>query len=208
MIQAANLFPTAFSEELQVLTPDVLDDPGRIALEELAAMGLTVRLGLRRVDVPGIAKIAEEDPVRSYCWRDLDERFGNEEMTERWQAKARGMVQVDDVSVPVKAAYSWEGPEQCKYLPDCENTFAIRVSEGFGRRGIASRLTVVTLSGCAAVWGARKVGLETWGSNEHAVKAYKNVGAEEVTRQPGMRKVPGVGEVPDVRVYMRFPQTF
>jgi GNAT superfamily N-acetyltransferase len=208
MAQTANLFPTAFAEELQVVTPDMLDERGGVALEGLAAMGLTTRFGLRRIDVPTITPITHEGPVVQYCWKDHSERFGDVEMAEHWQAKGRGMIQLDDLSKPVKAAYSWEGPERCEYLPDCDTTFAIRVSEEFAGKGIATRLTAVTLSGCAAIWGARNVGLETWASNEYAVRTYEKMGAEEVTRQPGMRQISKNEKVPDTRVYMRFPSTF
>jgi hypothetical protein len=208
MVSGARLFPTTFSDELHTLEPDVLDEPGRRALGELATMGFVVEAGLRKIDVPGITEIAGQLPVRTYCWNDIEGRFGTESMAERWLSKARGMMQLRHPSAAVQAAYGWEGPEWCEYLPGCENTFAVRVNKDFGKRGLGMLFSTVLVSGSAALYGARNVGLETWKSNMHAVTLYEKMSAERVTERESMRKTLDGGRTPDTRVYMQFPHTF
>lgn len=207
MTQTTNLFPTTFSEERYVLEPHELDEAGYGVLGEVAAQGFSVEVGFRTKDLPSIAGIALQDATYTYCWKDIEERFGAEETAKQWLAKGRGMVQLYHSS-GVLAAYGWVGPEYSEYLPDCENTFAIRVSEEFAGRGLGTLFTMIVVSGSAALYGAQKVGLETWKSNVGAGRVYEKAGATFVTEREDMRKVKGSGKIADIRRYMLFPDTF
>jgi phosphoglucosamine mutase len=202
-------FPTTFAENVSLLAPEDLDEDGQDALSLLREAGYEVVTGLRREDVPAVTAIAGQDGVREFCPKDLSKRFGDEEMAEEWQTKGRFFFQLRRVGQAELAGYGWTGPEPCAELPDCENTFAIRVNEADGGKGLGALFTRAIISGSKLRMG--KIGLETWASNVAAVKSYERAGAIVVERKPDTRPTingPAGSTVQDTRLFMYFPQTF
>ena len=201
-------YPTGFTETLEPI------QLGTQALDQLAREGFEVTAGVRRADVAPIANIAGQLAIREFCPKDQASRFPDEAAFMRWFNKpgGRGMFVLrrgDDI-----AGYGWTGTEPCEQLPACETTFALRLNGQFAGRGLGAPFTAAILTGSMALFGARRIGLETWASNTAAVKTYLKAGASLVTTQDGER--PTLAPTPcetdgkrrDVRLYMHFPQTF
>jgi hypothetical protein len=204
---------TEFAHDLAPLKLAALDEIGQTALQKLNARGIEVYTGFRRQDQPEVATIAGQTGVREFCANDTNRRFATEEMAEEWQKKGRLFFQLRDLGRSSLIGYGWTGPERCGELPDCENTFAERLSEEVAGRGLGAPFAVVIASGSVAL-DVCKVGLETWGSNTAAVRSYLKAGAELVTTRDDQRPTQNPapheadGKRRDVRLFMRFPQTF
>lgn len=209
-------FPTTFAEDLLPLQFVELDDKGSEAVKTLADKGFEVVAGVRRADVPEITAIANQDGVREYCPNDLATRVGDEPMMETWLTKngGRGAFILRRIGKTSVSGYGWVGQEENRNLPKCESTFAIRIDEAEGGKGLGSLYTTAIVAGSAALYGAKKIGLETWGSNTSAVRAYLKAGAELVTTKDDMRPTltPTAHETSgmrrDVRLFMQFTHTF
>ncbi len=209
-------FPTAFAEEPQLIVPGMLDEVGNAAVEQLAARDFEVVAGVRRADVPEITAIANQDGVLDFCPKDAVTRFPDADiMEENWLPKAggRGMILLRRRLGRI-AGYGWTGIEPCEQLPDCTTTFAERLDERVAGQGLAAPFAVAIVSGSMAIFGAEKIGLETWGSNTAAVRTYLKAGARLVTtkddRRPTTHPAPNEtdGKRRDTRLYMQFDQTF
>lgn len=210
-------YPKTFAAELYPLEPAGLGQAGNEAVEQLLAANYEVVAGVRRDDVKEIAAIARQNPVREYCAKDALTRCGDEEMMAAWfdgKKDGRGVFLLRHTGTLAVAGYGWTGPELCQELPESLVTLAVRLDEGVSGQGLGVPFTTAILYGSMALYGARNIGLETWGSNTAAVKTYLRAGADLVTTKddvrPTLQHGPHVvgGKRQDVRLYMQFPQTF
>lgn len=209
-------YPDTFTRELVPLDPHGLSEAGQRALGQLHIEGFDVEVGLRRRDVADIAAIANQEAVREFCPNDLEKRFGDEQMAEAWLAKngGRGVFLLRHMGERALAGYGWTGAEITPELPDCETTFALRLSEEVAGRRLGTPFTTAIVSGSMAVFGTTRTGLETWASNTRAVRTYARAGTQLVTsrddKRPTLRPAPNEteGMRRDTRLFMVFPQTF
>jgi len=200
--------PTTFTEELYPLPLNTMSNEGFAAVRELRDKGFAVAIGLRQTDVESLTELAGQQAIREYCPNDLERRFGDEAMVQSWLTKGRLTFQLRRIGETGLSGILWTGPEKSNDLPDCDNTFAVRLSETVAGQGLATPFTIAALSGSVAL-GVKKIGLETWQSNAGAVKTYEKAGAKHIARRNGTRPTLGPrGEIDDVRLFMQFPQTF
>ncbi|MBX6334681.1 hypothetical protein IRY61_05085 [Candidatus Saccharibacteria bacterium] len=213
MTEAIQPHPSPFAESLTPLNIEALDETGQIAARALGELGFGVFMNLRRRDLPAVQAIAGQQAVREFCPKDLTARFGDEIMTAAWYAKEPFFFQLRSLTEAALAGYGWTRPEQKRSpeLPHCDSTFAVRISDEFAGRGLGTLFTVAIVSGSMAL-GMRNIGLETWGSNIGAWRAYEKAGAVHVASRPDRRqtilqKPDADGKIADVRRFMWFPQT-
>lgn len=130
------------------------------------------------------------------------------------------------------AGYGWTGPELSPKIkeeepdlivPGGKTTFAVRIANDHTGNGLAVPFTKLIVAGSAALYGARNIWLETWGSN-NAARVYPKAGFEQVydrknqerpTLQPEGYEFPdgnmvylnddGRRVVNDTRLWMRYP---
>jgi hypothetical protein len=180
-------FPTSYTDD-PVLAADLdLDTPGRESVDRLAANGLEVKLGVQRQDREDMIIIACQDPSLEYCLNDLkrlgvaDPKTGipfgpkaGEQRMESWLGEGRLMSMLHDIGSKAVAGYGWLRQEECPELPDCDNTFAVRVDQHRTGNKVGQDFTNVILSASAALLGpqAQNVGFEAWSSNGSAVGTY------------------------------------
>jgi hypothetical protein len=212
-------FPVSFSNELQPLPADGLDDIGVEAIEMLATKGFEVVSGVRREDVPQIAAIAGQTSVREYCPKDLKTRFGNEALMEAWLRKengpeiGRGMFLLRLAGAEKIAGYGWTGYEPCDELLDYPLTSAFRLHEDMQGQHLGTPFTNTIIAATPALFDRRAIGLETWGSNGPAVSTYLRAGAALIRTRDGKRPTlktemqDANGERQDVRLFMGFKRT-
>lgn len=216
-------FPNHFIETPIMVHPE--DVPGKFSMPitRLNNLGLDVEFGLRRDDVPALTEIAKQTATLEYCPNDVARRWGNKTMAERQVAKDGGravmrLVSREDGST---LGFGWTGAmsdAEKEHLPKCTTTFAIRLHEDAQGKHLALPFTQAIVATTMAFCRARRIGLETWGSNRGAVRTYLKAGAELVDvesssrptlrqRGPGVFRTDGVPHVNDVRLYMQFPHT-
>ena len=206
-------FPRTFVNELQPAPFYDLNARGRIAVAELGHRGIEVMVGLRQQDLPEISAIAQQEQVHEYCPADLTSRFSTTKLATKWLQKntGRSMIQGRDIDSGTLAAYGWLGQNTIEELPDCETTFAIRLNpRSYTGKGLGTRFVEAILATGQAMYGAQKVGLETWESNTSAVRTYEKLGAVVVAQSRGERfsHYSATGLLTDVRLFMKFPHTF
>lgn len=209
-------YPDGFTREPISLDSLHLTWAGQKAIGQLHIEGFEIEAGLRRQDVADITEIAGQEAVREFCPNDLEKRFGDEPMAEAWLAKngGRGVFLLRHIGSRALAGYGWTGAGTCQELPDCETTFAVRLSEKFAGRGLGTPFTTAIVAGSVALFEARRMGLETWASNTAAVRTYVKAGAQFVTTsdavRPTLHPAPNDtdGQRRDARLFMAFPQTF
>lgn len=220
-------YPTTFCDEekrISVWYPDRdIASTHAYPFFSLRNSGLVVVAGLRPERVADLTEIAEQVGTREYCANDIKTRWTDITTAEKQLAKdgGRAVFRLERLEDGKTMGFGWTGKssdEEREYLPDCENTFAIRMHEASQGQGLAVPFTKAIVFGSMALYGARKIGLETWGSNTAAVRTYRRAGAELVTTKDDIRPtlhedeytflVDGVPHRRDVRLYMQFPQTF
>jgi hypothetical protein len=146
-------------------------------------------VGIREQDWRDMARIACQAPTIEFCPGDV-ERFGvvNEAgepldeqtgltVTEDWLKKPRGVQLLRRIGADSAVGDSWIRPEKCPELPNAKATFAIRLDEELGIRGVGSLFTALTLAVGHAAYGSSHVGFESWKSNVRANGAYAHSGA-------------------------------
>lgn len=195
-----NTYPTRFEQKEIIPT---LDD-------SLRTRGFIVKAGLEAADIEEIGRIARTDSVREFCPNDAVSRFGSVSHAEKWLAKGRGMFQLQQIGADRLAGYGWTGPEECPFIKDGETTFAVRLSPEFAGQGLAVPFTNAILLGSAALFGSKNIWLETWQSNQAAVRTYQKNGAVLIASMPSERatQTNDTGQRSDVRLFMKFGQTF
>lgn len=216
-------YPTSFSKEyLNLSNPNIeLDTLGQTALMQLTANNLEVVSGLLLDDVAHITTIAHHENIREYCPNDAATRFSDQTNVEQWLGKngGRAMFLLRRISTQNSLTasqqidgYGWTGAETCPDLPKWQTTFAVRLNPNsqLSRKGIGSLFSTAIVSGSMALFGARHIGLETWGSNTAAVKTYLKAGAALVTTRDAIRPTlqNGVDKRQDIRLFMQFSRTF
>jgi hypothetical protein len=182
---------------------------------KLKQSGFEVIAGVRMSDVPFITEIAQQKAVREFCPNDLAKRFANREMMERWLGKngGRGTFLLREIGTKQIRGYGWAGLSKCEQLPEYTNTFAVRLDEGVGGRGLGAPFVAAIFSGSKALYGTTGIWGETWGSNVGAVKTYLRLGAVLVTTADDWRTTLGMGpgdvygKRRDVRLLLKFPDT-
>ena len=201
-------------EEPTPLTSDTLDSAGRDAVQRLAVAGFAVTLGLARTEVAEVAAIAAQPGVAEYCPEDITRRFGSEEKAEAWMSRGRIVFLLRKMGESAIVGYGWTRPGRYEELPDCDTAFGVRLSSEVAGRGLGSLFTAAIVSGSMAK-GMRNIGLETWESNPGAWKTYLKAGAEFGQSKAGKRMTiiksgrrTRRRQRDDVRMFMRFPQTF
>jgi RimJ/RimL family protein N-acetyltransferase len=184
----------------------------------LASKGLYLVAGITRDSVPSLTEISQQEGPLEYCPNDIEKRWADEQMAEQQLAKDGGRAGflLESIDTGDVAAFGWVGKsseDERKFLPMCENTFALRVNENYRGQRLATPASRLIVRAAMSLYGARRIGLETWGSNTAAVRSYLGAGALLVTTQADKRKTRAPelqdteGKVRDVRLYMRFPQS-
>ncbi|MDP9131121.1 MAG: GNAT family N-acetyltransferase [Candidatus Binatota bacterium] len=202
-------FPDTFSETTTPLPADQLGEAGAEAAQKLAGRGYEVHVGLTPEFADAISAMALEPSIREYCPKDCGQRFADRASTESWLAKGRSMFLLlrregDRLSL---AGYGWVGAGSNPRVPGGETTFAIRIGETGQGQGLATPFAWLIVAGAAALYGAKKMWLETWAVNAGAVHVYHKIGFETVTEEPDQRFLPSGEKVADVRVYMSLPDS-
>lgn len=219
-------YPNEFSQELIRLKPSS-DNTRRLnyGVGRLICSGLKLYAGVRVNDQPEIAAIARQEAVKEYCPKDDISRFHSEDSMAEWLKKGRGMFLLKRSRDDALAGYGWTGPEQCDEIPGQQNTFAIRLNKDvIAGKGIGKLFTTAITAGSMSLYGARNIGLETWGSNTAAVKTYLGAEAELVTSVDSQRPTLQGGDGAwweeddktqvsklmrrDVRLFMKFGYSF
>lgn len=217
-------FPNQFTEPIVVSENDVTAKLS-LPIRRLNNQGLDVVYGISRDDVPALTQIALQPSTQEYCPNDM-ERWGDQAKTQRQLAKAGGRAVMRLVSREdgQTLGFGWTGAmsdSERAHLPRCTTTFAIRMHEAAQGKHLALPFTQAILATTIAYCRARRIGLETWGSNRPAVRTYLKAGAELVDVQASARPTlqkPGRGRgifikdgrphVNDVRQYMQFKDLF
>jgi hypothetical protein len=203
-------YPTGFTEKIP-LTPAILDEHGQAALGALAKKGFEVVMGIEPADLSRIGRVAGQEAVREFCKKDLTKRVGSVNMAGKWLEDGRGVFQLLGEG---NGGYGWTRPEECEELPDSETTFAIRIDSNLGGKGLGPLFSNAIVSGSAALFEAKRVGFESWGSNIAAFKTYRRAGAEVITARedyrPTQRPAPNEkdGQRRDIRLFWHFGRTF
>jgi hypothetical protein len=208
-------FPTGFTESRHVTQYDV---PGKYSLPfiQLEHAGFAVVAGLTKEDVPALTEIAEQAGTREFCPNDIATRWTDKRAAKAQLGKdgGRGVLRLVSLEDDQTIGFGWTGAISDKekgFLPDCENTFALRLHEAARGKKLATPFSRAIVAGSMALWGARRIGLETWGSNTPAVKAYLGAGAQLVTTKDDVRPTlikenqDKNGNRQDIRLYMQYP---
>lgn len=208
-------FPTGFTEPIHLTQYDV---PGKYSLPfmHLESKGFAVVAGLTEDDVPALTEIASQEGTREFCPNDIATRWTDKHAARAQLAKdgGRGVLRLISLEDEQTMGYGWTGAisdKEKRLLPQCDNTFALRLHEAARGKALATPFSRAIVAGSMALWGARRIGLETWGSNTAAVKAYLGARAELVTTKDDVRPTlvkenqDDEGNRRDVRLYMQYP---
>jgi ribosomal protein S18 acetylase RimI-like enzyme len=201
-------FPGSFDEATMPLTLEIVGDKASEALAKLASAGYEVHAGLTAELADQIMIMSLEPAIRKYCPKDCRERFKDRASTEQWLAKKRGtfllLKKADDGSLTL-AGYAWVGDAQSSHVPGGETTFALRIGENYQGQGLATPFSLLTLLGAEKLYGAQKIWLETWASNEGAVHIYHKLGFVDTDQEPSELVSADGDRQPDTRLYMILP---
>ncbi|MFA5004125.1 MAG: hypothetical protein WC498_02505 [Candidatus Saccharimonadales bacterium] len=211
-------FPDSFTENPTYIHPTNVRPSDAEPFAQLERRGFVVVAGLRESDVADLSAIAGQEGVREYCPNDIAKRWTDIPTTEKQLAKdgGRGVFRLESLETHETAAFGWTGKsseDERALLPMCENTFALRINETYRGQRLGRPFSRAIVAGSVALFKAKKIGLETWGSNTPAVRSYLGAGALLVTTQYDRRltRVPELqdadGKVRDVRLYMQYPQS-
>ncbi|MEK7594541.1 MAG: GNAT family N-acetyltransferase [Patescibacteria group bacterium] len=178
--------------------------------QKLSERGYEVRVGLTPELADQIEVMARETSIREFCPNDSGGRFADRASMELWLSKQRATFVLinkiheneDDLRL---VGYGWVGLGTSPHVHGGETTFALRVGEAGQGQGLATPFAQLIIAGSAAIYGARNMWLETWQSNAAAVHVYHKVGFVDVNQEPSERPANNGDRVPDVRLYMSFP---
>lgn len=178
--------PIRFVDEPIALDLLPLDPAGREASAAIRERGYEVFLGLRPDQWQEVTALARQRGIQEFCPNDLRQRWGDEQMSHEWVEQLNAFFQLRKLGETGILGYGWTDPERHDELPDCENQFAVRLSEELGGQGLGSLFTTAIVSGSMAL-GVSRIGLFTWGDNIGAWKSYEKAGAKLVTSTPSER---------------------
>jgi GNAT superfamily N-acetyltransferase len=209
-------FPTTFAETPHYIHPTEI--PAHLAEPFIALKqkGFIMVAGITPANVEDLAEIANQEGVLEYCPNDIAKRWTDIPTAEKQLAKdgGRGVFRTEHVHTGDTAAFGWTGKssdEERGFLPECENTFALRANEDYRGQGLGKLVSRAIVVGSMYFYGAKRIGLETWASNTTAVRSYLGAGAVLKTTQDSMRltRIPeqqdANGMRRDVRLYMQYP---
>lgn len=187
-------FPTSFSEA----SPAPFVDP------LLEGREFTITTGFPPEALTEMIPIANSEAVREFCPKDSLERFGDGEMAERWLKKGRELFLLRDMGNKALAGYGWTGSETSEHVPDADTTFAVRLSPAYAGRGLAPPFTRSIVASSRLLHGG-STWLETWRSNEAAIRTYLKAGAVLVSTMDADRpSLEQTEPYADIRWFMRF----
>lgn len=212
-------YPDTFAEHTTPLPLDKMGTRAADAAAELALHGFEVHTGLTPEHAKSMSLIAQQPSIREYCPNDSTNQFATPESTDAWLREGdetlhmygRGvflLLHWGDADTAQLAGYGWTGPEASDRVPGGQVTFAVRMNEAFQGNRAARPFTTLILAGSAALYGAKSVWLEAWGSNTRATRTYEDAGflhhpdASEFAVRPSVKHGP---QVPDVRLFMSVP---
>lgn len=219
-------FPTGF-EAPHYIDPAEITARYAAPFIELDKLGYVVVAGLCPANVADLTEISEQAGTLEYCPNDIAKRWTDIPTAEKQLGKdgGRGAFRLEKIATSETAAHGWTGKssaDERAFLPDCENTFAVRVNERFQRQGLGKLFSHAIVAGSMGLYRAKRIGLETWASNTGAVKSYLGAKAVlsnlsgEVLRptldesfpiaEDGAHK--GKHVRTDIRLYMKFPWSF
>jgi len=178
-------FPTTFATERYQLGLGDIAPKHSMLLGALGRCGYAVEVGLVREDVSALTEIAGQPGTREYCPRDIEERWTNETVAEQQLGKdgGRGVFVLRNMANNAIAGFGWTGKsgnDEQKNLPMCENTFAIRLHEDSRGQGLAVPFSKIIVAGSMSIFRARRIGLETWASNNAAFNSYLKADAKAI----------------------------
>lgn len=199
-------FPTTFTKPQAVKKG--ISPAADEALDFLAERGLVVLVGIDETLAEAISKLATEAHIREYCPNDCtSRRFANRTSTEDWLKKGHAVFVLskkgDDGNWQA-IGYGWSGPKKTAKVSG-ETTFALRIGKAGLGQHLSEPFSQVVLDATAKLYDAKKMWLETWGSNQAAVHVYKKLGFELLNQKPGKRLTADGQEVDDTRLYMSLP---
>lgn len=196
--------PTTFATEPEVLDGG-LGDEGDLALRELKSRGYVVLAGLSKDHAKDIGKMAKQPHIREYCPNDCSSyRFADEQSTKKWLAAGRAVfiLAKQQAGKLEPVGYGWAGRKKTDEVPGGETTFALRIGQAGLGQGLSEPFSIILLAAATKLYGADKIWLETWASNEGAVHVYKKLGFKLVKQKNGHRPTLSGEKVDDSRMFM------
>lgn len=199
--------PVDYQDHTNLLNPEGLNDEANQSLEKLKDLGYEVHYGLTPEFADELAKLALEPSIQEYCIKDRTSRFANRDTAQKWLSKHRAafLLFKREANEKELVGYGWTGTSANENIRESENTFAIRISEKAQGKGLAAPFATLIIHGSSAVFGIKNIWLETWQSNAGAVHVYHKIGFKDVLTKQSARTRPDNSQVPDVRIYMKFP---
>lgn len=199
-------FPTNFVKKSTIVSVAGLDDAGQFALQKLHDSGYELQHGMTRQYADAIKKLATQPSICTYCIKDGTSRFCDQESTGRWLEKGRAVFLLVESHSGNIAGYAWSGPETSPQVPEGKVTVAMRISEDYQGRGLATPYLQCVVSATKHLYEATGFWLETWQSNAGAVHVYQKVGFIPVAQETGNRTVPDGEPIVDTRLYMELQE--
>ncbi len=193
-------FPDSFGE-VTILQAGQLDPKLDPYINDLNTKGYKVAQGLNEDYAEQIVAMAKEPAIREYCPNDAEERFTNVESAKAWLSRAKAVFLLIDSSNKL-AGYGWVGVEPVTHIENSEVTFALRIGQSAGGKGLATPFSYLILYGANVLFGAKNIWLATWGSNAAAVHIYHKIGFKDAIEYPLTRQRPDGSKVDDHRYYM------
>ncbi len=195
-------FPTQYVEATDHVKPSGLDAVGQAALAKLHDAGYQLQHGLTKDYADAIRELATQPSICMYCIKDGTSRFCDQDATSRWLEKGRAVFLLIESSSGNVAGYAWAGPETTPHIPEGKVTVAMRISEDYQGRGLATPYLQAVIAATRHFYDADGFWLESWQSNAGAVHVYQKVGFTPVTQEPGNRALPSGDTISDIRLYM------
>ena len=212
-------FPNKFSKPPEILSAGI-GKRGDESLRRLNGRGYDVAVGLDEDWADDISVMSQQLHIVEYCPGDrTDSRFADRGSTERWLTKAGGRavfpflerLETGQDTEHLLVGYGWTGYEAAPEFDDYPVTSAYRFGNAARRRGLALDYIQVVVSATRHLFTDEGIGLETWMSNDAALKAYERLGFVELRVDPEeMRQTleTASGEKSDRRVHMGYDEEF
>lgn len=197
-------YPTGFSPATINIDPNVLSASGQAALQSLSEKSFGIELGLTRQRLPAIQVLSLQQSIKEYCPNDYSKRFLDEASAEAWVRKGRIAVLLVDASNGQLAGYGWVGKGTNQHIPEGETTFALRISEDYQGRGLATPYSQLIIDVATQIYGAAGLWLEAWQSNAGAVHIYEKLGFTPVASEEAERPTANGRTTTDVRLHMTY----
>lgn len=198
-----SVYPTEFDEQTTVVSTNMLGDTAKQALNTLEERGYQVQIGLTEQIVEHLHEISLQPSIKEYCPNDCSTRFADIATTKNWLKKGRVTVLLIEKDTGDVAGYGWFGDGTTAYIPNGKQTFAVRISEKYQGKGLATPYSQIIVDLARNLYGADHLWLEAWASNVGAVHIYEKLGFALVTSEQTTRPTADGGKVADTRLYMQ-----